>query len=152
LPANTAVRFQTENLGEWDSSLLAWLAEFLDRCRARQIRCDTGTLPEGVRKTLELAAAVPEKTDTKGDQPAGGLATRIGLRVNELRTTCRQVAEFIGECTLAAGRLMRGRAQFRPRDLFLFMQEAGAEALGINLLIAFLVGLILAFVGAVQLQ
>jgi len=47
--------------------------------------------------------------------------------------------------------LMRGRAAFRASDFLLVVQRSGAEALGIVSLISFLVGVILAFVGAVQL-
>jgi phospholipid/cholesterol/gamma-HCH transport system permease protein len=52
---------------------------------------------------------------------------------------------------LALLNLMRGRAQFRWADVFLVMEECGPRALGIVALINFLIGLILAFVGATQL-
>jgi phospholipid/cholesterol/gamma-HCH transport system permease protein len=45
-----------------------------------------------------------------------------------------------------------GRAQFRRSDLILISQESGAQALPIVSLISLLVGLILAFIGAVQLM
>ena len=44
------------------------------------------------------------------------------------------------------------KARFRPVDLFLLIQQCGAQALPIVTLISFLVGVILAFVGAVQLK
>jgi phospholipid/cholesterol/gamma-HCH transport system permease protein len=47
---------------------------------------------------------------------------------------------------------LRGRARFRGSDLAQVLQECGAEALPIVSLISFLVGSILAFIGAVQLQ
>jgi phospholipid/cholesterol/gamma-HCH transport system permease protein len=50
------------------------------------------------------------------------------------------------------GRLFRGKAQYLRSDLFLFIQESGVQALGIVSLISLLVGVILAFVGAVQLE
>src|SRR5947208_12776999 len=53
---------------------------------------------------------------------------------------------------LALAALLRGRARFRVSDLFLVIQDCGPRALGIVTLISFLIGLILAFVGAVQLQ
>jgi phospholipid/cholesterol/gamma-HCH transport system permease protein len=59
---------------------------------------------------------------------------------------------FIGEAVLAFLRLLCGRARFRGSDLALILQECGAEALPIVSLISFLVGAILAFIGAVQLQ
>jgi phospholipid/cholesterol/gamma-HCH transport system permease protein len=59
---------------------------------------------------------------------------------------------FIGEAVLAGMNLIRGKAQFRWADAFVVMQEVGPEALGVVALINFLVGVILAFVGAVQLR
>jgi phospholipid/cholesterol/gamma-HCH transport system permease protein len=59
---------------------------------------------------------------------------------------------FLGDSLLAFAALFRGRARFRVSDLFMIMQECGPSALGIVSLISFLIGLILAFVGAVQLQ
>lgn len=59
---------------------------------------------------------------------------------------------FIGEAFLAFGRLLVGRARFRRSELVLIIQECGAQALPIVSLISVLVGLILAFVGAVQLK
>ena len=47
--------------------------------------------------------------------------------------------------------LLRGRAQFRWADAFLVMEQTGPQALGIVAMINFLVGLILAFVGALEL-
>jgi phospholipid/cholesterol/gamma-HCH transport system permease protein len=64
----------------------------------------------------------------------------------------RDLVAFVGEVTLALGRLARGKARFRVVDLALLVQQAGAQALGIITLISFLVGMILAFVGAVQLE
>src|SRR4029434_4372487 len=52
----------------------------------------------------------------------------------------------------ALGALVRRRARFRLSDLFLVIQDCGPRALGIVTLISFLIGLILGFVGAVQLE
>src|SRR3546814_21191927 len=59
---------------------------------------------------------------------------------------------FLGEARLAYGRFFRGRGRFQWRDFWSIVQETGAQALPIVSLIAFLIGLILAFVGAVQLR
>jgi len=53
---------------------------------------------------------------------------------------------------VAVSRLIRGRARFRRTDLGLYMQASGVQALPIVSLICFLVGLILAFIGAIQLK
>jgi len=54
--------------------------------------------------------------------------------------------------TIALGRFMVGRARYRRVDLMVAIQDCGANAFGIVTLISFLVGTILAFMGAVQLE
>src|SRR5262249_58015566 len=63
-----------------------------------------------------------------------------------------EMVTFVGEASLALARAAVGRARFRRVDLLLNIQEAGASALGIVSLISFLIGLILAFVGSIQLR
>ncbi|MBM4199860.1 MAG: ABC transporter permease, partial [Gammaproteobacteria bacterium] len=58
---------------------------------------------------------------------------------------------FLGEAALSFATLATGRARFRKIDLWLNIQECGPSAVPIVTLISLLVGLILAFVGAVQL-
>src|ERR1700687_5457855 len=53
--------------------------------------------------------------------------------------------------TLALVSFVRGRSRYRRSDLIEVIQACGANALGIVSLISYLVGLILAFMGAVQL-
>ena len=53
---------------------------------------------------------------------------------------------------IAFGNLLRGKAQYRKSDLGLVLESCGGQALPIVSLICFLVGLILAFIGAIQLK
>jgi phospholipid/cholesterol/gamma-HCH transport system permease protein len=62
------------------------------------------------------------------------------------------VFDFLGEITHAFGRLITGMAYFRWDDFTLFLQRCGISALGLVSLISLLVGMILAFVGAIQLK
>ena len=121
-------------------------------CKQKQIGFDQASLPKGIRDTLELASAVPEQTDASREVRAVSLLERVGNSVIHYWQSVCDVTEFVGECVVALGKMLRGKAQFRRSDLLLFIQEAGAEALWISAMISFLVGLILAFVGAVQLQ
>jgi phospholipid/cholesterol/gamma-HCH transport system permease protein len=59
---------------------------------------------------------------------------------------------FIGDVTIAFIRLLQGKAQYRRSDLWLTVESCGGQALSIVTLISFLVGLILAFIGAIQLK
>jgi phospholipid/cholesterol/gamma-HCH transport system permease protein len=70
----------------------------------------------------------------------------------DLFDQARETAAFTGEIILAFATLLTGKSPFRARDFFYFVQACGAESLPIVSLIAVLVGVILSFVGAVQLQ
>jgi phospholipid/cholesterol/gamma-HCH transport system permease protein len=62
------------------------------------------------------------------------------------------ILRFIGEAILALMKLCRGQARFHPVELIMLIQECGVQALPTVTLTCFLVGAILAFLGAVQLQ
>jgi phospholipid/cholesterol/gamma-HCH transport system permease protein len=62
------------------------------------------------------------------------------------------MVDFLGEAAVALGRFLTGRASFRGSGLLLLLQECGVQALPIVSLISVLVGLILGFVGAIQLK
>ena len=147
-----ALRFDASGLAAWDTGLLA----FLDRLEAasaeREIPVERGALPEGVVRLLDLAHAVPSRTGLDGARKRAGLFARTGERTLELVAGGREILAFVGQLTLALGRLATGRARFRAVDLAVFLQDTGAAALPIVTLISFLVGVILAFVGAVQLK
>lgn len=139
-------------LEAWDSTLLTFLVEVLDRCGERGIAVDRGGLPRGVQRLLDLAAAVPETPGARSGRGTDPVIDRIGRITVEVGRSAADSVEFLGSATLALGRFVRGRARFRGVDLALLVQQAGAEALPIVTLVAFLLGLILAFVAAVQLE
>lgn len=146
------VSFDAGDLGAWDSSLLTFLVQAMEICARRGVTADRQSLPSGVRRLLALAEAVPERAGARQGTTVPPWLARIGLAVLDARRPILDMLGFIGQVTVALGRLVRGKARFRLTDLLLLVQQAGAQALGIVTLISFLVGLILAFVGAVQLQ
>src|SRR4030095_1384165 len=77
---------------------------------------------------------------------------RVGNTAIGAGSSLREMLAFLGDMTLTFFRLFRMNVRFRAVDLLLFIQQAGAEALPIVTLISFLVGVILAFVGAGQLK
>ncbi len=145
------VTFDAREVAEWDSALPTFARGLLDLFASRGIEADRSGLPDGVRRLLDLAAAVPEteiETDIASDSPLA----RIGLAtIRRTRSAIGSIG-FLGEIPLAMFRLVTGRAQFRASDLALIVQKCGAEAVGIVSLVSLLVGLILAFIGAIQLQ
>lgn len=58
---------------------------------------------------------------------------------------------FIGETAQSLGRFFRGKAVYQKKDFWSLLWETSGRAFPIVFLISFLTGLIMAFVGAVQL-
>jgi phospholipid/cholesterol/gamma-HCH transport system permease protein len=150
-PALRRLRFDGNGISRWDSSLLAFLTRIIARARERGLAMELDGLPDGVRRLLNLAAAVPPKQDTGRDKSRASLLARIGASTLRFLQGAPAMTRFLGEVVLSFGRLLRGRAQFRRTDLLLIIQDVGPQALPIVSLISFLVGLIVAYMGAVQL-
>jgi phospholipid/cholesterol/gamma-HCH transport system permease protein len=144
--------FDTSGLQAWDSGLVTFLRNVEELCRSRQIAIDRGTLPDGIRRLLDLAAAVPERQEARRGEARDPILARIGKWGIGVGAAATAMVRFVGEAFLAFLQFLRGRASIRWSDLALLLQECGAQALPIVTLISFLVGAILAFIGAVQLQ
>jgi phospholipid/cholesterol/gamma-HCH transport system permease protein len=145
------ISFDSAELVSWDTSILTFLIKILDECSRRKLRVEMDGLPEGVQRLLKLSSAVPPKASV-GTAKKSSFFERIGLAAISTFGSAREPLSFIGETFLAFMRFVRGRASYRRTDLFIFIQDCGAKALPIVTLISVLIGLILAFVGAVQLE
>jgi phospholipid/cholesterol/gamma-HCH transport system permease protein len=150
-PHVRSVTFDTTELAAWDSGLVTFLLDTMDLGAQRQIVVAQEGLPSGVRRLLHLATAVPERQGARREAKPDPLLTRVGRSTIALVASGGDILGFVGEAVLALGKLLRGQARFRPVELLLLIQECGAQALPIVTLICFLVGAILAFIGAVQL-
>jgi phospholipid/cholesterol/gamma-HCH transport system permease protein len=147
------VTFDAGNLTGWDSSLLIFLIKVMALCSAGGITVDKQGLPQGAQRLLSLASNAPEWAGGAGKEAArSSLLEQLGSAAVSFRQSFLEILSFIGETCVAFGRFFIGRARFRKTDLFLIMQECGAQALPIVSLISVLVGLILAFIGAIQLK
>jgi phospholipid/cholesterol/gamma-HCH transport system permease protein len=145
------VSYDASGLTDWDSSLLLFLNGVDGLASGASVDVDPGGLPEGVRRLVALSRAVPKKEADEDVAPAPAV-DRVGRAVMARGTRFGEAVDFVGETTLAFGRLFRRGPQFRRDDLIVLTQQAGAEALGIVALVSALLGLILAFVGAQQLR
>lgn len=150
--ASAGVRFDTADLTAWDSGLLTFVTQVGHLCDDRGVPAVRDGLPAGLRQLLALAEGVPEKTDARSEKPRVPLLERVGELSAAVGGSLGESVTFLGDATLALGRFVTRRARYRAVDLWYLIQQAGAEALPIVTLVSFLLGVILAFVGAVQLQ
>ena len=151
-PEARRVVLEAQELTSWDSSVLTFLVEVSELCRQRGINMDRDGLPAGVRRLLELAEAVPEKKGARKEEVETPFLERLGNSAIGAGESLGEMLKFLGEMSVTFVRLFRMKVRFRAVDLILLIQQCGAQALPIVTLISFLVGVILAFVGAVQLR
>ena len=147
-----ALEFETASLGRWNSGLVTFVLKCYDLCKQGNAEFRVQTLPAGVAKLIELSQAVPEKEDAARLVDKPPFFQRLGLAAIARFGGGLEMLTFVGENILALLKLLRRNAQFRWADTLLVMQECGPRALGIVALINFLIGLILAFIGATQLE
>ena len=146
------VKFDSGSLTAWDSSLLAVVSKISQLCRQHKIDEDRSGLPEGMGALLKLSETVPENEGARAQAPEAGFVAQIGLEFLDFVDGISNFVTFFGEILIALGRFVVGKARFRRIDLSLAIQDCGPNAFGIVTLISFLVGTILAFMGAVQLE
>ena len=108
-------------------------------------------LPQGMEQLLRLAFQAPYK-EQEVAQTKLSFLERVG---NGGILFCRCVkkgALFIHTCLLSWGRQLVGKAVYRRKDFWMVLADCGPKSILIVSLISFMVGLILAFVGALQLK
>jgi phospholipid/cholesterol/gamma-HCH transport system permease protein len=146
------IQFDTSSLAAWDSGILPFLLKLVSLSGERNVALNLGGLPDGAQKLLKLAMAVPERKGARRTAATPSLLIRTGNATLLAWKELGETIDFIGEQTIGLWRLMRRQARFPRSDFLELVQSCGAQALPIVSLISVLVGLILAFVGAVQLQ
>jgi phospholipid/cholesterol/gamma-HCH transport system permease protein len=151
LPRGSRLVLEDAGIEDWDSYLVAFVRTCALVAADQGVNVEAPGLPEGARKLIDLAAAVPAQGDGRPPED-DALTARVGQAALGAWDTVVDANEFLGDVVLALGAFLRGRARFRRVDLMHAMESAGIGALGIVALINFLVGTVLAFVGAVQLE
>lgn len=146
-----SLHLEAEHLTGWDSSLLVAVRRLCDWAESRGLRVRLEGMPAGVRNLIELSQAVPENKQVGADEPddflsgmgEGALAAYRGVN---------GYFDFLGRLCVDLFAFVRGRGQFRRKDFLLLLQSTGAQAVPIVSLLSFLTGLIIAFIGVIQLQ
>ncbi len=147
-----SVAFDSSALKAWDSALLGHLMGVIDWCRGRGVDDERDGLPDGVQALLRLTEEASEHADARHDDKPEHFLERLGSEAVAIVRSTGEIIGFIGKSALAVRRLVKRQARFRSTDLWLIIQETGADALPIVSLVSFLVGLILAYIGDQQLE
>ena len=144
------VKVRIADLERWDSSLLLFLFEVQQWCYVTGAGCDLETLPEKIRALLAQISA-SHATSVPFDRSQNFFAL-VGSATMSLGRKTKEISQFVGECVIGAVRLVKSPHKFRWRDCIYEMQQCGAMSLPIVSLISFLVGVTLAYTGALVLR
>lgn len=139
------------SLGRWDSTLTVLLFELVGRARRRNIKIQTQNMPDNLMQLVDLALSVDRRPEQKKNSKGPFLET-LGGRTLEIWSSIKKGMAFIGQTIHSIGRFFTGMAVMRRVDWLFALEDCSYKAVGIVSLVSFMVGLILAFVGAIQLK
>lgn len=162
LKANTTVDISA--VKDWDSALVTALWRLR---RSRNVTVSLRGAPANMEKLLALAEGGAERGAVS--QTLGSPASKVGIThkihseskrykaavwLRNISNSFADALAFLGEIVMAIGRFSsaKTRAHFRLNDWLVEFWQAGYKALPIVAFISFLVGLIMAFVSAIQLK
>jgi len=143
--------FDTTRLGHWDSGLIAFLWDAKRAAATAALSVDGSSLPEAARKMLAL---LPDRMGTSDPPPQRAFRpfTWLGGKVLGMLAGLGELTQLLAATVKGALRAVGATALIRAVDLFDNIRAAGPAALIIVSVVNFLIGAILAFVGAVQLR
>lgn len=151
-PEIRSIRFEYSGLRSWDSTLPAFIAGVQERIGTKDVRTILGGLPAGIVRLLDIASGSKQLQRITEAKARLSFVASVGVRTVSLTRFTSEAIGFTGESLMAFWSLFRGKARFRRSELGLLIYECGAQALPIVSLISILVGLILGFVGVVELK
>ena len=145
------IAFDVSKTLQWDSGLVSFLLQLSRDCAGRNISFMPEGLPEGVQKLFSLISSAINGAIKPRRMKREPFFEMVGSKVIRISKSLHELFAFLGEIVLAFGRLLVGKSRFRRDDFFYIAQRCGVEALLLVSLISVLVGIIFAFVGAIQL-
>src|SRR5271166_3586101 len=149
--AGKTLAFDTAGLGHWDSGLIAFLWDAKRVATAAGVAIDSGAMPDSARKLLGL---LPESLPKPPSPPGRGFRPLywIGGKTIDQLAELGIVSTLLATIVKSSFAAPFGRIRIRAVDLMANIRDAGPSALAIVTVVNFLIGAILAFVGAVQLR
>jgi phospholipid/cholesterol/gamma-HCH transport system permease protein len=145
------VAFEASRLGRWDTMLVAFLWDIKRAAAASGVIFDDSGLPRSARQLLGLLPAEPpvrSRSLSRQFRPvSASLAWAVHLLAELGESAVLAVATLTG-----ALRLLFRRARFRTGDLLSDFLDAGPRAVAIVVTVNFMIGAIVAFIGAAELR
>ncbi len=136
----------------WSTVDAAFLAAVVRDLEGRSHALDVRGVPKELLSLLELSRAGPVASPNSGGQRRPDIRARVGALALSAVDDARLLVELMGQVVLLLPRYAAGRARIRRADVWEMLADCGHRALPIVAIVNLLMGGILAFVGAVQLE
>tara|TARA_R110002072_G_scaffold202521_2_gene360443 strand:- start:11350 stop:12492 length:1143 start_codon:yes stop_codon:yes gene_type:complete len=162
LQDNHIIKIKLDENTKWDSSFVVILLDILKYAKKNNLIINLDCLPDKIIKLVELSKddylsnnISNEQTSTSiennnNEKSHKSLANRL-LSSDPVKKT-KKFVEFFGEWVFAHVLFVKGKVRFRSKDYLELVCNSSIDALPIITLISFLSGVVLAYVGLVQLE
>jgi phospholipid/cholesterol/gamma-HCH transport system permease protein len=129
--------FMDKSIKEWDDRLPAFVLGIHRLASEKNFSVERVEFPDALEQLLMTTSEAVPLSGGEHHSQHGHAVKCIG---------------FIGDCGIILGKFFCGRAFIRWPDCIALLQQVGVNALPIVALISFLTGVILGFVGLIQLE
>ena len=146
------VTFELAEGQAWSGSTLAAIRSLERRAIEQGKSVSLAHLPERVARVLAIARDATQPSRSENKAVATDFLTRVGETTLNTARSAENARQFLGEVGQSFRRLIAGQANFQKSDLVQFMRDTGPKAIPLVGLVNLLLGVILAFMGAIQLQ
>jgi phospholipid/cholesterol/gamma-HCH transport system permease protein len=146
------IRVSGNELSSWDAGLLIFLLKCRSLASAAGVELDVSELPKGAQRLFKLSSSpvdAESKVEATDQEEFFGV---IGGWFLEATDCLLSFWRFLGELTVHCLELVAGRGCLRRKDLLVQLDAVGPRAVPIVCLLSFLTGLIIAFIGVLQLK
>lgn len=145
------IKIVTGGLEKWDSSLVVILYELAKIASRKNRNFNISSLPENLQKLVYLALEVDRKPRREEKKPYSWLENFGAWGISSYQSFSGALG-FIRQSAFSLFKMFTGSAVMRKVDFLFSLEDCSYKAVGIVSLVSFMVGLILAFVGAIQLK
>lgn len=145
------VRVELGGVETIDGACMALLVHLRNELGTRGIRCELSGGAPAVRRIVELYTGRRAPRARRRRTPQNAVE-QVGESTLRIFAEVVAMLDFLGQIVVAAGSSLSSPRRMNVRDVALTMERGGADAAPIVMLINFLIGFVMAYQSALQLE
>ncbi len=147
----TRVQIDNSGITAIDGACTALLVHLRNELKARRVHCEFTGGSVAVRQLVDLYGG-RRRPKARRTRTADNAVEQVGRSTVAIFAEVMSVLDFFGRLLRVGWISLRNPRQINFRDIGLTMERAGADAAPIVMLINFLIGLVMAYQSALQLE